>query len=124
MCGSPRPFDATRLVKRITQLIALILPLSHAAARAGETTSAPDLREEIWAMPLAVPMLADMVRPIGKGPFPLLIMNREAALDSKERSYFLLIEFRDAALWFARQRYVVVAPVRPTPQLSKSRSEA
>jgi pimeloyl-ACP methyl ester carboxylesterase len=30
-----------------------------------------------------------------------------------ERSYFPVIEFRDAALWFARQGYVVVAPVRP-----------
>ena len=99
-------------MKRIMQLIALILLLSHAAARAGETTSAPDLREEIWAIP-AVPMLAYMVRPIGEGPFPLLIMNHGVSLDSKERSYFPVIEFRDAALWFARQGYVVVAPVRP-----------
>ena len=100
-------------MKRIMQLIALILLLSHAAARAGETTSAPDLREEIWAIPSAVPMLAYMVRPIGEGPFPLLIMNHGVSLDSKERSYFPVIEFRDAALWFARQCYVVVAPVRP-----------
>jgi pimeloyl-ACP methyl ester carboxylesterase len=31
----------------------------------------------------------------------------------RERSYFPAIEFRDAALWFAGQGYVVVAPVRP-----------
>ena len=103
-------------MKRLIQVIALVLLLPHAAAGAGDTTqntSAPDLSEEIWAIPSAVPMLAYMVRPIGDGPFPLLVMNHGVALDSKERSYFPVIEFRDAALWFARQGYAVVAPVRP-----------
>jgi hypothetical protein len=116
-----------RAMKRLIQAIALMLLLTHAAAGAGEITqnsSAPDLREEIWAIPSAVPMLAYMVRPIGEGPFPLLVMNHGVALDAKERSYFPVIEFRDAALWFARQGYVVVAPVRPGyAQLSKSPSE-
>jgi dienelactone hydrolase len=58
-------------------------------------------------------MLAYVIRPIEKGPFPLLVMNHGISLDPKERSYFPVIEFRDAALWFARQGYVVVAPVRP-----------
>jgi dienelactone hydrolase len=101
-------------MKRVIQLIALILLLSHAAA--GETTQdtlAPQLREEMWAIPSAVPMLAYVIRPTGKGPFPLLVINHGVALDPKERSYFPVIEFRDAALWFARQGYVVVAPVRP-----------
>jgi hypothetical protein len=40
-------------------------------------------------------------------------MNHGVALDPKERSYFPVIEFRDAALWFAKQGYVVVAPIRP-----------
>jgi dienelactone hydrolase len=103
-------------MKRIIQLIALALLLSHAAAAAGETTQdtfAPQLREEMWAIPSAVPMLAYMIRPVGRGPFPLLVMNHGVSLDPKERSYFPVIEFRDAALWFARQGYVVVAPVRP-----------
>jgi dienelactone hydrolase len=103
-------------MKRLIQVIALILLLPHAAVGAGETsqnTSARDLREEIWAIPSAVPMLAYVVRPIGEEPFPLLIINHGVALDAKERSYFPVIEFRDAALWFAKQGYVVVAPVRP-----------
>ena len=58
-------------------------------------------------------MLAYVVRPIGEGPFPLLVMNHGVALDANERSFFPVIEFRDAALWFAKQGYVVVAPVRP-----------
>ena len=99
-------------MKRLMQIIALILLLPH-AAEAGENPSAPDLREQIWAIPSAVPMLAYVVRPVGEGPFPLLVINHGVALDAKERSYFPVIEFRDAALWFARQGYVVVAPVRP-----------
>jgi dienelactone hydrolase len=102
-------------MKRIIQLIALILLLPHVAA-AGETTentAAPQIREEIWAIPSTIPMLAYLIRPIGEGPFPLLVMNHGVSLDPKERSYFPVIEFRDAAIWFARQGYVVVAPVRP-----------
>src|ERR1700739_4809724 len=101
-------------MKRLMQLLSLILLLSHAAtAETSQDTSAPQLREEIWAIPSAVPMLAYMVRPSGAGPFPLLVMNHGVSLDPKERSYFPVIEFRDAAIWFARRGYVVVAPVRP-----------
>ena len=105
-----------RSMKRLIKLIALVLLLSQAAAGAGETvqnTSAPQLREELWAIPSTIPMLAYVVRPAAEGPFPLLIINHGVSLDPKERSYFPVIEFRDAALWFARQGYVVVAPVRP-----------
>ena len=54
-----------------------------------------------------VPMLAYLIRPIGDGPFPLVVMNHGVSLDPTGRSYFPVIEFRDAALWFARQGYVV-----------------
>ncbi|WP_024514231.1 dienelactone hydrolase family protein [Bradyrhizobium sp. Tv2a-2] len=102
---------------RLIRLIALVLPLlSNAFAAAGETaqnTDAEKLREEIWAIPSVVPMLAYVIRPVGDGPFPLLVINHGVSLDAKERSFFPVIEFRDAAIWFARQGYVVVAPVRP-----------
>jgi dienelactone hydrolase len=104
-------------MKRLLQAIALVLLLPGLAAAESNVKSsdtlAPQLREEIWAIPSAVPMLAYLVRPVGEGPFPLLVMNHGVSLDPKERSYFPVIEFRDAALWFARQGYVVVAPVRP-----------
>ena len=103
-------------MKRLIRLIALALLLPHAVAGAGEAAQnafAPQLREEIWAIPSTIPMLAYMVRPTGEGPFPLLVINHGVSLDSKERSYFPVIEFRDAAIWFAGKGYVVVAPVRP-----------
>jgi pimeloyl-ACP methyl ester carboxylesterase len=58
-------------------------------------------------------MLAYVIRPEGDGPFPLLVMNHGVSLDPTERSYFPVIEFHAAALWFVRHGYVVVAPVRP-----------
>ena len=69
------------------------------------------IQEEIWALPLPLPMFAYLVRPVGDGPFPLVIMNHGVSLNQIDRSFFPLVEFRDAATWFARRGYLVVAPV-------------
>jgi dienelactone hydrolase len=82
------------------------------AASAAEPAKRAQVREELWAIPSVVPMLAYVIRPPGDGPNPLVVMNHGVSLDPTERSYFPLLEFRDAALWFARQGFVVVAPVR------------
>lgn len=37
-------------------------------------------------------------------------MNRGVSLNQRERSFFPIVEFRDAAMWFARRGYMVVAP--------------
>src|ERR1700674_3484182 len=90
-----------------------VLPLA-ALAQQAVPSIAPQVHEEMWAIPSSpVPMLAYLIRPIGGGPFPLVVMNHGVSLDATGRSYFPMIEFRAAALWFARQGYVVVAPVRP-----------
>jgi dienelactone hydrolase len=82
-------------------------PISRSAA-----VEAPQVREELWVIPSAIPMLAYLIRPVGRGPFPLAVMNHGVAFDPTEGGYFPLIEFRDAALWLARQGYVVAAVVR------------
>ena len=87
-------------------LVSLMMP-----ARADDRASAPRIQEEIWALPLPLPMFAYLVRPVGDGPFPLVIMNHGVSLNPKDRSFFPLVEFRDAAMWFARRGYLVVAPV-------------
>jgi dienelactone hydrolase len=51
--------------------------------------------------PLPAPTIAYVVRPVGDGPFPLAIMNHGVSLDPVQRGFFPLIEFRDAATWFA-----------------------
>ncbi|PYV66159.1 MAG: dienelactone hydrolase, partial [Acidobacteria bacterium] len=87
-----------RPMKRFLQLIALVLLLPNSASAASdqksENTLVPPLREEMWAIPSTLPMLAYMIRPAGDGPFPLLVMNHGVSLDPKERSYFPVIEFR------------------------------
>jgi dienelactone hydrolase len=70
----------------------------------------PQIQEEVWAIPVTLPTIAYVVRPVGNGPFPLVVMNHGVALDQRERSFFPLVEFRDAAMWFARKGYMVVAP--------------
>ena len=40
-------------------------------------------------------------------------MNHGVSLDQRERSFFPIVEFRDAAMWFARRGYMVVAPSGP-----------
>ena len=56
-------------------------------------------------------MFAYVVRPVGDGPFPLVIMNHGVSLNPTDRGFFPLVEFRDAAMWFARRGNLVVAPV-------------
>ncbi|MGD5695406.1 hypothetical protein QUT90_22600, partial [Xanthomonas citri pv. citri] len=102
------------------QLCDIIRPLSAALvllacwiapATAAENSGAIRIQEELWALPLPLPMFAYVVRPVGDGPFPLAIMNHGVSLNPTERSFFPLVEFRDAAKWFAGRGYFVVAPV-------------
>ena len=94
-----------------------LLSLAVVAALAGpvvcrgaDDQTLPPVQEEIWALPLVQPTIAYVAHPIGNGPFALAVMNHGVSLDARERSFFPLVEFRDAALWFARRGNVVIAP--------------
>lgn len=100
-------FAALRLV---LILAALVSNPARAEQPAPETARA-GLVEEVWALPLPLPMFAYVARPTGDGPFPLVIMNHGVSLDTTQRSFFPLVEFRDAAKWFAARGNMVVAPV-------------
>lgn len=100
-----------RLFLRIGFALALIASTTVSSAFADDQSQPAQIQEEVWALPLPLPMFAYVVRPRGDGPFPLVIMNHGVALQAKERSFFPLVEFRDAAMWFARRGHVVVAPV-------------
>jgi len=91
-------------------IIATAVAMTTLAAAADDP---PQLQEEMWALPLPAPTMAYVVRPLGDGPFPLAIMNHGVALDPVQRSFFPPVEFRDAAMWFARRGYMVVAPAGP-----------
>jgi hypothetical protein len=101
LCASVR-----QLVRPVLAIVALVLmmpifAIAGADQKPDEAVTA-QVREELWGIPSVIPMLAYMIRPVGDGPFPLLVMNHGVSLDQKERSYFPVIEFRDAALWFAK----------------------
>jgi len=96
-------------------LRALIVPaaaiaLLATAASADDRVTDQAIREEVWAIPVTLPTIAYVVRPVGKGPFPLVVMNHGVSMTPRERGFFPLVEFRDAAMWFARRGYMVVAP--------------
>ncbi len=80
------------------------------AARSADNRTLRPVQEEVWALPLILPTIAYVVRPVGPGPFPLVVMNHGVSLNPRDRSFFPLVEFRDAAMWFARRGYMVVAP--------------
>src|SRR6187200_1087996 len=101
--------------ERLMSLVVVLLLLftdSLAPSQAADDQAGPRrIQEEIWALPLPIPMFAYVVRPVGEGPLPLAIMNHGVSLNPRDRSFFPLVEFRDAAMWFARRGYLVVAPV-------------
>ena len=94
---------------RLLIIVAAVVTASFASA----ADDPPQLQEEVWALPLPVPTMAYVVRPVGEGPFPLAIMNHGVSMDPVQRVFFPLVEFRDAAMWFARRGYMVVAPAGP-----------
>ena len=81
-------------------------------ASAADRPAVQGVREEIWALMTPLPMFAYVVRPVGEGPYTLLVMNHGISGDPQQRPFFPAIEYRDAAHWFARQGYFVVSPVR------------
>ena len=97
---------------RIPLVLALVGAAIGSSASADDRAAAQPLREEVWALSTPLPMFAYVVRPVGAGPFPLAVMNHGIAIGEKERGFYPLVEFRDAAFWFARHGYFVVSPVR------------
>jgi dienelactone hydrolase len=89
----------------------LILAQFVTPSRAEDRSGSLRIQEEVWALSLPLPMFAYVVRPVGDGPYPLAIMNHGVSLTPTGRSFLPLVEFRDAAKWFARRGYFVVAPV-------------
>ncbi|WP_407178528.1 alpha/beta hydrolase family protein [Bradyrhizobium sp. STM 3562] len=96
-----------RFVFAASTFIGLAIPTVRATAEDGGLRR---IQEEVWALPLTIPTLAYVVHPVDKGPFPLVVMNHGVSLNARERSFFPLVEFRDAAMWFARRGNTVVAP--------------
>ena len=81
----------------VTPLLLLFPSAFHSATAADDRTAGPQIQEEILALPFPLPVLAFLVRPVGDGPFPLVVMNHGISLDANQRTMFPMIEYRDAA---------------------------
>ena len=95
---------------RVFVVTTTVFTVLATAAFADERPAEQTIQEEVWAIPVTLPTIAYVVRPVGKGPFPLVVMNHGVSINQRERGFFPLVEFRDAAMWFAKRGYMVVAP--------------
>jgi invasion protein IalB/pimeloyl-ACP methyl ester carboxylesterase len=96
----------------IPLILLACLPTLHFSAIAKDVAASQKVQEEIWGLPFPLPVLAYVVRPVGDGPFPLVIMNHGISLDAQQRTTFPSIEYLAAAQWFANRGYFVVSPIR------------
>jgi dienelactone hydrolase len=108
-CGKYRTGAMLRHLLRVLVFYLFVILVLGITAFADDRP-ANNIQEEVWAIPVTLPTIAYVVRPVGKGPFPLVVMNHGVSLNPQERSFFPLVEFRDAAMWFAHKGYMVVAP--------------
>jgi dienelactone hydrolase len=99
-----------RFLLTLPAIAAFVVTTTFTVCWAADDANPRPIQEEIWALPVTLPTLAYVVRPVGAGPFPLVVMNHGVSLNAQERAFFPLVEFRDAAMWFARRGYMVVAP--------------
>jgi hypothetical protein len=67
--------------------VLLFLTALIAPAHADDQAPSVRIQEEISALPLPIPMFAYLVRPVGDGPFPLVIMNHGVSLNPRDRSF-------------------------------------
>jgi dienelactone hydrolase len=99
-----------RYLVRVFIIYTAVVMVPAVSAFADERPAEQTIQEEVWAIPVTLPTIAYVVRPVGKGPFPLVVMNHGVSMNQRERGFFPIVEFRDAAMWFARRGYMVVAP--------------
>jgi dienelactone hydrolase len=99
-----------RFLLTLPAIVAFVVTTTSTVCRAADDANPRPIQEEIWALPVTLPTLAYVVRPVGAGPFSLVVMNHGVSLNAQERAFFPLVEFRDAAMWFAQRGYMVVAP--------------
>ena len=63
-------------LRRLVVALLLLLATPITPSRAEDQAASRAIQEEIWALPLPLPMFTYLVRPVGDGPFPLVIINR------------------------------------------------
>lgn len=108
--------------RRFSGLLAFILLVASLAA--AQAQQRPGRREpprdafsrQFWLIPSTIPdvlMHTTVLRPQGRGPFPLVLINHGSTANAAEREGLPRIEFEPVATWFVGRGYVVALPQRP-----------
>jgi hypothetical protein len=63
-----------RHLLRVLVICAIAVIVLAVAAFADDRPAGRAIQEEVWAIPVTLPTIAYVVRPVGDGPFPLVIM--------------------------------------------------
>jgi hypothetical protein len=71
--GLPVEAEMSERLLQFLFVLALMNPVIVSSSRAADPTAAPPLREEMWALLTPLPMFAYVVRPVGGGPFSLVV---------------------------------------------------
>jgi dienelactone hydrolase len=107
-----------QMLKHLLRTCSLVMLIALAtmppSVGSADEKSASQIQEEVWGLLLPLPILARLVRPVGTGPFPLVIMNYGIPFDQQQGGSYPLVEFRDAAHWFAQRGYAVITPIGPS----------
>ena len=79
-----------RYLVRVFIIYTAVVMVLAVSAFADERPAEQTIQEEVWAIPVTLPTIAYVVRPVGKGPFPLVVMNHGVSLNQRERGFFPL----------------------------------
>ena len=82
-------------ILRTMSLVLACVAATVSSAWAADRPAVQEVREETWALMTPLPIFAYVVRPVGGGPYPLLIMNHGISGDPQQRGCQLSILVRD-----------------------------
>lgn len=105
-------------MSRTLSFILLVALLAPARAQQPGPQGPPQgpFSRQFWLIPSTVPgvpMHTTMLRPPGRGPFALAVINHGSTANADERADLPRIEFAPVATWFVRRGYIVALPQRP-----------
>src|SRR5260370_8016885 len=86
---------------RIISLVLACFTAIVSSASAADRPAVQQLRKEIWVLMTPLPLFAYVVRPVGGGPYPLLIMNHGISRYPDQRVFFPLVHFKNHTYYFA-----------------------
>jgi dienelactone hydrolase len=106
---------AARLLFRLALLLCALTVAPVAARSTPDEQHATRIVREQWLIPGPVAgtsLHAQVLRPAGAGPFPLVVINHGSTANAQARAQAEAPQFEQIALWFVRRNYFVLIPQR------------